>query len=141
MLKSLGLSSSPKTFTKKLKDKNNSNLYSTSNFNNIHWYDNIYRSLNGYYLKNGESNLCYTTHGQTEIINSEPIEIVRNLFTTPKIDQLFSTEFKNNIKLLLNTNPTITDFPILNDCTQLKLPFKTPKNHQKRVKLYLKLIV
>ena len=134
-LKCLGLSSTPKTFTKKLKIlKNDVKLSNnTINYTKVHWYDNVYRQLKGYSIS---KSICYTAHGFTNILNNEPIEINYNFDTIPNIHQnLLSNEFKNHTINLIKNTPDIINFPLLDSSNYLSLPLRSSENHPSNGKI------
>ena len=134
ILQNLGLASSPKTFSKKLVCFKNQKR-PQCNFNQIHWYDNLYRSLKGFFLMRGESSVCYTAHGVTEILDSEPIPVNTELLTTPAISKLFNATFITDTIDRLAETPEISDFPLLDASDFLTLPLRVPLSHPSKKKL------
>ena len=134
VLHSLGLASSPKTFSKKLLGYKNEQII-TSNYTQIHWYDNIYRTLQGY---NKGASICYTAHGITEIIDSEPICINNQMITIPSIKILFNNEFINYTNNIIKNKSDIDNYPLLNSLSHLYLPLRAPINYRTSGKIQFK---
>ena len=137
ILQNLGLASTPKTFSKKQASISDQQR-PICNFNQVHWYDNLYRSLKGYFLMQGHTSVCYTAHGVTEILDSEPIPINGSVLTTPHIYRIFNDNFVTTTIDLLKNKPEIAAFPLLDASLFLTLPLRAPMSHPSRGKVVYK---
>lgn len=140
VLQCLGLSNSPKTFSHKFKQFKASTTqdmsHSKTNYLHVHWYDNLYRSLNGFSSSRGETSVTFTVHGFTEILDVEPIRVDHNnLPVTPSLSNLFTVSLTNHIQDLIRNHSEVESFSLLENLTYLNIPLKAPNEHPLKKKI------
>lgn len=127
ILQQLSLSPSPKCLTEKKK------LFIScfgkqpaQNVLKVFWYDNLYRSLKGFYYDRNQINVCYTVCSQTVILNSQPLIIEENGRGIVRLPNLFDKslirEYKSLFRLFCFSPKYITQI------TNLTIPIRAQFN-------------
>ena len=99
ILRQMNLAPCPKTMAvKKKMIREKYGLPSTDVHTRVFWYDNMYRSLKGFFYDRNQVNTCYTVCSQT-IVNMDPILLDPNFLGVPKVSSLFNRDFISQIQV------------------------------------------